>query len=47
MAHRGRPRHDERSHVEAMFWIARNGSPWRDLPERFLKWQSVYTRWRR
>lgn len=47
MAHRGRPRHDDRPYVEAMLWIARTGSPWRDLPERFPKWQSVYTRWRR
>lgn len=28
-------------------WIARTGAPWRDMPERFPKWRSVYTRWRR
>jgi transposase len=47
MAQRGRPRHDDRPYVEAMLWIARTGSPWRDLPERFPNWKSVYTRWRR
>ena len=47
MTHRGRPRHDDRNYVEAMLWIARTGCPWRDLPEHFPKWKSVYTRWRR
>jgi len=28
-------------------WIARTGSPWRDLPAHFPNWRSVYTRWRR
>jgi transposase len=29
------------------FWIARTGSPWRDLPDAFGKWFTVYTRfWR-
>jgi hypothetical protein len=44
---RGRPRHADRPFVEAMMWIARTGSPWRDLPERYPNWRSVYTRWRR
>jgi len=33
--------------VEAMIYILRTGVPWRDLPERFGKWASVYSRWRR
>jgi transposase len=27
-------------------WIARTGSPWRDLPRAFGHWNSVYTRFR-
>ena len=31
----------------AMFYVMRTGIPWRDLPERFGPWGSVYTRFRR
>jgi transposase len=30
-----------------MLWIMRTGSPWRDLPEGYGKWISVYQRFRR
>ena len=33
--------------INAELWIDHNGSPWRDLPERFGKWDSVYRRFRR
>ena len=33
--------------VEGILWIARAGSPWRDWPEGFGKWNSVYQRFRR
>ena len=33
--------------VEAFVFRLRAGCPWRDLPERFGAWSSVYTRWRR
>lgn len=29
---------------EAVFWIARIGSPWRDLPPGFGKWNTVFKR---
>ena len=33
--------------LDGIFWIARTGSPWRDLPEDFGKWSSVYRQFRR
>src|SRR5438270_4119928 len=32
--------------VEAVLWIARTGSPWRDLPPSLGHWNSVFTRFR-
>jgi len=45
--HTGRPSHDHRTMVNGMLWIARTGAPWRDLPERYGKWPSVYSRFQR
>jgi transposase len=28
--------------LNGMMWILRTGAPWRDLPERFGPWQTVY-----
>jgi transposase len=28
--------------LEGIVWIARTGAPWRDLPERFGKWNTVW-----
>ena len=36
-----------RATVEGILWIARTGAPWRDLPERYGKWITVYQRFRR
>ncbi|MDR2463336.1 MAG: transposase [Verrucomicrobiales bacterium] len=33
--------------VEAVLWLARTGSPWRDLPVVFGKWYAVHTRFQR
>lgn len=38
---------DNRLFVEAVLWIARTGSPWRDLPEEFGPWHRVYVRYSR
>ncbi len=46
----GRPARDPREMLEGMLWIMRTGAPWRDLPERFGPWQTVYhyfNEWRR
>jgi transposase len=44
---RGRPPGDHRLVLDGVFWIARTGAPWRDLPEEFGKWGSVYRQFRR
>ena len=38
----GRPPRDTRVMLDGMMWILRTGAPWRDLPERFGPWQTVY-----
>jgi transposase len=40
----GRSGKDNRLFVEAVLWIVRTESPWRDLPETFGNWRTVYTR---
>lgn len=48
-AHTGRPPRDRRVLLNGIFWILHTGAPWRDLPERFGPWQTVYhhfSRWR-
>jgi len=35
---------DNRMFVEAVLWLVRTGSPWRDLPEGFGDWNSVFRR---
>lgn len=38
----GRPPSDPRMIVNGILWILRTGSPWRDLPEEFGPWQTVW-----
>jgi transposase len=43
----GRPRQDDRRILDGMLWKLATGAPWRDLPDRYGPWQTVYTRfWR-
>lgn len=44
---RSRPWTDHRLAVEGMVWKYRTGAPWRDVPERFGKWNSIYKRFTR
>jgi len=43
----GRPAGNHRLVLDGVFWIARTGAQWRDLPEEFGKWSSVYRQFRR
>ena len=38
---------DNRLFINAVFWIAKTGAPWRDLPERFGPWDNVFQRFNR
>jgi transposase len=38
---------DNRQFINAVLWIARTGSPWRDLPERLGNWNSQWRRFDR
>src|SRR5262245_42495292 len=37
----------DRMFIEAMLYLARTGTPWRDLPEAFGHWDAVSNRFRR
>ena len=43
----GRPAHDHRAILNGILWILRTGAPWRDLPERYGPWPTVYSRFQR
>ncbi|MFF4060804.1 IS5 family transposase [Streptomyces sp. NPDC001668] len=43
----GRPRVEDRQVVNGMVYKIRTGVSWRDLPERYGPWKTVYTRFRR
>jgi transposase len=43
----GRPAKDHRTILNGILWILRTGAPWRDLPERYGNWKTVYSRFHR
>ena len=42
-----RPAQDNRRYLNGMLHVLRVGCPWRDMHERYGKWNSVYVRFRR
>jgi transposase len=43
----GRRGRDDRKFIEAVLWWRRTGVPWRDLPEEFGPWKTVFNRFDR
>ena len=43
----GRPHQRQRPWIEAILWQPRTGAPWRDPPEAFGLWKSLYCRFKR
>lgn len=41
---KGRPRKDNRTMLNGMLWMNHSGAQWRQLPNRYGPWQSVYAR---
>ncbi len=44
---RGRSGTDNRLLVDAILWLARTASPWRDLPPELCNWRIAHCRFRR
>ncbi|SBU94222.1 Putative transposase of IS4/5 family (DUF4096), partial [Streptomyces sp. Ncost-T6T-1] len=43
----GRPVRDRRQVLDGILWKLSTGAAWRDLPERYGPWKTVYERFRR
>ena len=43
----GRPREDDRRILNGIFFVLRSGTPWRDLPDRYGPYTTVYNRFNR
>jgi transposase len=43
----GKPNLPHRTILNGILWRVRTGAPWRDLPARYGKWRTVYSRFRR
>lgn len=44
---RGGQWNDHRQTLNGMLWRLRTGVPWRDIPERYGPWQTIYDRFNR
>ena len=44
---RGRPAQDHRKLLNGIVWVLRTGAPWRDMPECYGKWTTIYSRFQR
>jgi transposase len=44
---KSRPASDNRPIINGILWRTRTGAPWRDVPEKYGKWMTVYQRFRR
>src|SRR5215211_3127232 len=44
---RGRPAQAHRKLMNGIVWVLRTGAPWRDVPERYGKWTTIYSRFQR
>ena len=44
---KGKPRTDDRRLINGIFYVLRTGSPWRDLPERYGPYTTIYNRYNR
>lgn len=45
--HEGHPWGDHRQFLNGMIWHLATGAAWRDLPERYGKWNSIFRRFNR
>ena len=45
--HTGRPALEHRAVLNGILWVLRTGAPWRDLPDRYGKWTTIYSRFQR
>lgn len=43
----GRPRDPHRPILRGIWWRIRTGAPWRDIPEKFGNWSTIYDRFRK
>jgi transposase len=45
--HPGHPFKDHRAIINGILWVLHTGAPWRDLPERYGPWGTVFYRFNR